>query len=541
VHKVPEAITAALEPHVSRGAKICALMLFVFILGMTSVKLGSDADYDMRNYHIYNGYAFFNKRLGYDLAPAQVQSYFAPLIDALYYLAIKHLNDFPAVMTFVWTLPSGLAAFLIVLLGLRLLNGERCIRFGLALVAAAIGSSGAMTIATMGLSMSEAIINCLMLTGLLLVLGGEEQNLSPYRISSSGALFGMAAALKLTAASYAIGVVVSHLLRPGVRLATRARGVLLCVACMIVGSIVFAGPWWFAVYRVFANPLFPFYNHIFRSPLFGDFNFFGPNYTPPTILDALLYPIYWGISPRTITSEVPVRDPRLAIGLICAIITMCYRFVGNRPSAGGSSVGLFFVSSWFLSSFIIWEAMFSIARYAACLELLSGVLVIATLQYFLSPRIHLVVSILLAPALITFTIYPDWRRLSICEVKQVVDVRVPKISPDSLIIILDGAPESYLAMFLPASVRWISVNNNLVKLDSTFGFQGLIIRRIAGFPGPIWGLEKTDYRPGEADKSLTRYGLRRVAGCMPVPSNLDSNLRLCPLARVSAVTLPDGL
>ncbi len=49
-----------------------------------------DSYWDTRNYHIYNAYAFLNGRVGFDLAPAMMQSYFNPLLDVPYYLMAMH-------------------------------------------------------------------------------------------------------------------------------------------------------------------------------------------------------------------------------------------------------------------------------------------------------------------------------------------------------------------------------------------------------------------------------------------------------------------
>lgn len=63
------------------AAGIAACVLF----GILSVMLGQDANWDLRNYHLYNAYAWLNDRLETDLAPAQMQSYFVPVLDVPYY------------------------------------------------------------------------------------------------------------------------------------------------------------------------------------------------------------------------------------------------------------------------------------------------------------------------------------------------------------------------------------------------------------------------------------------------------------------------
>ncbi len=65
-------------------------MITPFLFGFISLVMGPDSYWDTRNYHIYNAYAFLNGRVGFDLAPAMMQSYFNPLLDVPYYLMAMH-------------------------------------------------------------------------------------------------------------------------------------------------------------------------------------------------------------------------------------------------------------------------------------------------------------------------------------------------------------------------------------------------------------------------------------------------------------------
>ena len=50
----------------------------VVAAGARSIGLGKDVNWDLRNYHWYNAWALLNGRLGWDLAPAQLQTYYNP-------------------------------------------------------------------------------------------------------------------------------------------------------------------------------------------------------------------------------------------------------------------------------------------------------------------------------------------------------------------------------------------------------------------------------------------------------------------------------
>jgi hypothetical protein len=52
----------------------------VIALGAAAVALGQDTNWDLRNYHLYNGYAALTGRLDRDIAPAQIQTYLNPTL-----------------------------------------------------------------------------------------------------------------------------------------------------------------------------------------------------------------------------------------------------------------------------------------------------------------------------------------------------------------------------------------------------------------------------------------------------------------------------
>ncbi len=82
--------------------------------GAVSIGFHRSFDWDLMNYHYYNAFAFLNDRIGFDIAPAQLQSYFNPLIDLpFYWLA----NNLPAVaVAFVMGAIQGLNFTMVYLL-----------------------------------------------------------------------------------------------------------------------------------------------------------------------------------------------------------------------------------------------------------------------------------------------------------------------------------------------------------------------------------------------------------------------------------------
>ena len=87
------------------------VMLFALAFGALSVRLGQDANWDLKNYHLYNAYELLHGRLRLDLNAGGFQSLFNPLPDLPYYaLALQLFPGFPRLVAFIMGLNSALVA-----------------------------------------------------------------------------------------------------------------------------------------------------------------------------------------------------------------------------------------------------------------------------------------------------------------------------------------------------------------------------------------------------------------------------------------------
>src|SRR5678815_4736525 len=59
--------------------------------GLLAVLLGQTNSWDLRNYHLYDGWAFWTGRGDRDFAVAQLQTYFNPLLATFTYLLYSGL------------------------------------------------------------------------------------------------------------------------------------------------------------------------------------------------------------------------------------------------------------------------------------------------------------------------------------------------------------------------------------------------------------------------------------------------------------------
>ena len=477
-----------------------ALALAALAGGWHATHVGAEADWDLRNYHLYDGFALLRGLLGRDIAPAQLQSFYAPLLDLLHALALAALNRHPVLLGAVLALPQGLAAFLAFRLARRLgLNA------GPAAAAALIGVTGAAGTSCFASAMSE-MLPASALLGAILLAEAETAGFA-------GLLAGAAVGMKLTAAPFAVGIALVA--------ARRGRFGLGAVA----GAAASAGWWWAWLAWRYGDPVFPIYNQVFHSPWIAAVPFTDARFYPHGVWAALSRPLRWALWAAPLGSELKLRDPRLALGLLGLAGLLARRHPLAPRLAAVWGVG-----------YALWAALFGIERYLVTLEVLSGPLLLGGLAPLFARRtrgVALAAACVLAAAVMSWTVAPDWGHAP--PGPRAVAVHLPKLPPRSLVVMLDGAPMGYVAAFAPRDVRFLGANNNLLHPGAPGRLEAEVTRAIRTHAGPLWGLYSARHRRGPVRAALGAYRLAFAGRCRKVRSNLDANaLRICPLRRTDA-------
>jgi hypothetical protein len=257
---------------------------------------------------------------------------------------------------------------------------------------------------------------------------------------------------------------------------------------------------------------------------------------------AIFYPVYWAFWDSQYVIELTMRDPRLLIGLVSAIIMILYFAVrclqSGRDVTSDRLLALgFYIAVIYLGSYILWEKLWSIYRYLAIQESLSGVMLAVTVLSILARRVKpfwiyaLLAAIMVPTVLITH--YPWWSRAQVAA--QAVAVKLPALEPDAMMLFLDSYAYSYLVPSFPETVRVIGANNNLVRPGSWGTLQAHVEAAIDGHQGPFWGMEYPEAFPGIADATLSHYRLVREGDCTLVDTNIEERplIKLCRLKRGS--------
>lgn len=514
--------------NLTRRAGFLILLFLMLGFALYAARLGSDASWDLRNYHLYDPFALLHHKFGFDIVPAQEQTFLAPQLDLIGYGVRYVLNSSPTLLNAVMSIPTAVATFLAVLITLLFLPPTIPGRLPLALIVALLGATGAAGLPTLATSSSESIPACFSLAGLLLVLLADTARRPALQLSLAGVLFGLAAGFKLTSLPFCIGGATAVLLSP-LPSALKLRAFLGFAVMGVVGTALLAAPWWIVLAARYHNPLFPFFNQIFHSPDYLPLAMGDERFKPQGLLQAVFYPFYWAFSATPRVTEVPMRDPRFAVASVMIVGTLWRLVARSREIDRKPAIFLGF----FAVSYLLWEKEFSIFRYLATIELISATAFIVAWRTFdpLSrrPALAWIGTLGLAVLCFTVTIYPDWGRAA--PSPRAVNVVAPPLPRNALVILLDGAPMAYVAAFESPSIRFVGANNNIISPGQKSWLNAQGSRAIETAKGPLWGLSDPTAKTTD-DQTLAAYHLHRAGICLPIISNIDDNsLQLCPLTR----------
>ena len=514
----------------------------VLIASLAAFWLRQDANWDLLNYHFYDPWAWLRGRtFDWDIAAAQLQTYHNPFADVPFYLLIA-ANVQPRVITIWLALPTAIAGYFSTKIAWRLFADLGAAeRVGATFAATAIGFTGAMGVGQLGTTTGEWLITAFTLASLWLLLQAgivPGPSRADRLLVSAGVLMGIASGLKLTGATYAVGLCVA-LVVGRARLPRKVRAALLYSVGVVAGMLVAFGPWSYTLWEHFGNPVFPYANQYFRSPWWELRSVLSRDFGPHTAGEWLLLPFKLLAPPRGFVSEVSYVDPRLpvlyALALVAAGGRMLAHFtrtaVSGLPAFRTTSEHWKFIGVAFGASFAVWAVLHSILRYTIPIEILSGLLIVGLLGYLLRPRDATAAVTLAVVGVVVATVWSDWGRVDFG--RTWFDVHVPRIERNPLVLLTADAPMSYVLPFFPQDARYVGVRNNLNKPNRDNRLAQSVSDVIRGHAGPLYALS---YPANQGDADLAAYGLRRIPGdCADVKTNMPvSPIQLCRLERVDS-------
>jgi hypothetical protein len=506
-------------------------LLCCFLAVAAGLILGQDANWDLRNYHFYNPYAWLNNRYDIDIAPAQIQTWHYPLADIPYYLFAR-AGVSSWISTSVLALPAAVALYVVARIYALLVPGVQrgWIIFALLLVAL----TGTAGLPVIGSTMSEWHTVALFLGAMWLLLKPHPDESDDWmRFVFAGALGGAAVGFKLTAAVYAIGLAAMVLALPGPAATRLRRLAFLGIGGAGAFVLVFA-PWGWFVYQRMESPVFPYFNNVFGSSYALPLEYKDSRFAKTTLEAIATLPFRLMRNTTSFVSEVTMRDWRLALGFPALF------YLAWRPDAAS----LAWRYKWrallvfFVVSYVLWAGFYGIYRYAGILELTVALALIACAATIRPARALLAVAIV-SVVVIAAAKQPRWWRLP--HGPPVVVAALPELPAGSMVVMATLEPLGYVVPNLPPAIPVISIINNImIHRTAMPRLHDVALQRIRAHAGPIWRLTRKNggdeqyYKGTSIDDITLGLGLRTDrSACLGFSTPLDSDLQFCPITKVA--------
>ncbi|MBL8300157.1 MAG: hypothetical protein JNN30_17600 [Rhodanobacteraceae bacterium] len=450
------------DPTPLRPALVEALVLSLVVLafGLAAAWQGQSSNWDLRNYHWYNAWAWLQDRHDLDLAAAQAQTWFNPLLPAGIYLLLSSLK--PWLGTFLLGVVQGLNLLPLHRIARQLLPQ----RGMLVLLAAVAGATGATQRGELGTSFGDNLVSLPLLCALALLVAPAASRLC---CVAAGVLLGLTVGLKLTAAPVAAGITCAALWLFAQRGQLTRQGFTL-VASAAAAFLIISGPWMWQLWRDYGNPLFPMFGALFGGEYAAPSELRDTRWLPRDWLQWLFYPLFWTQHSQYV-SELKFLDLRVLLWFLAMLLLPLWWRRAQAQST--QALSLTFIVMAALLIYLFWLIVFGYYRYLVVLEMLAPLLL--TVALLAIPRRHGVITACCVLVVISLaTRGPRWGRLA-SYAESYVSVQLPPSAQqrDALVLFADHEPLAFLAPSFPAGTRFARIRGNVM-----------------GPPMPEWALDR---------------------------------------------------
>ena len=512
------------------------------LFGLLVVARGRNADWDFRNYHWYNPYAWLTGRHELDVAVAHHATYYNPLPDVPVYLAAQVLPGWG--VAFVLGCAHGLNLLLVYRLARHALGAQAHTRAEwIALALAVAGTTGGMALVLIGNASNDLTVSLFVLLALLVIVRHDSFRPAPRgdlaRFVVAGLVCGSAIGLQLTMAPFAFGLAAGVF---AMRAPLRTRLVRTSVLGVggAVGVLAFGGAWAYELWRETGNPFFPYFNDWIRSPLILNASYRDERFLPHGI-ETLFYPFVFALDGSRV-NDFPFRDVKLALAYAVVPLALIWN-AATRPRTPVAddrrrltpTMQLLFVFA--LVSFVVWMLVFGVYRYVVTLEMLAPLLIALALRPCIANETARV--LILATLWIAAVIGTDWKTVGFGTVSGgwrggYVDVTHPPLAdPARTLVVMAGLePMGYVVPSFPPQVAFVRIDGWLDSPQAHSKFGERMRARIDAHDGPIFAM----FSYGETERALAAFdadGLVVAGDCEIIRSNVGDPLQWCALKRKS--------
>jgi len=443
---------------------IAALIVFPFFYGLVALHRGEDADWDLMNYHFFDPFwVLVNHQ--HDVMPAQLQTYYNPILDFPFYFAAR---DLPARMVaYGIAFLQGLS-FPILYLIARMFTQRRL----LALAAAALGMFAAGAFSEIGSVMGDTLTAPFILGGVLLGLracrppahGARRRMLA--LAAAAGLVSGLGAGFKLSAFPFTVGTVITFLV-VSLPFARRLALTFASGCGALVGLLVSYGWWGYELATRWGSPLLPYLNQLFASPYAPLASNTDARRLPHGVLQAIFYPFVWTAQPlRTSPQgfrELSIPALELLVLLLAAKgVTVAARRRAWRPIFASDAERFIVVLA--IVTYVIWVDVFAIYRYLVPLEMLSFVLVGVCIRRLFAPAKPWPVAVGLLAAIVVASLVTE-QTIAIGRTSwahRFITVSVPaSVASPAAFLMIGTNPDAYAIPYFPSNDFFARIQGNI--------------------------------------------------------------------------------
>jgi hypothetical protein len=285
----------------------------------------------------------------------------------------------------------------------------------LAVVLVALGAASSIFLLQLGSTFVDPMTTPLVMAAVWLVMRRGD----PRALFFAGMLCGAAAALKLTNAPFAVGLLAATL-SFNLRWVEMARSLLGASFGVAVGFLTLYGYWGWRLAELHGSPVFPLFNNLFRSPDFAEHPVSFQRFVPQTVLDALTLPFRMIEHRSWVYAEV--MSPDLRPGLLVVLAILAAGLAGWRARYRTQADAMAMAAPWnpeahrrlvvfFVVATVAWMATSGNGRYATPLLLLLAPLIYTTGARLLGVRAAALMCLMVLPAQVLFIVdagNPRW-------------------------------------------------------------------------------------------------------------------------------------
>lgn len=384
--------------------RIAAYATFALLSIAWTLFAGKDVPWDALHYHLYAGYSVFNDRVAIDYFPAGPQTYFVPYAHAPLGLMIQAGWSALAI-GIAFACLHAIALWLTWELALAVSLGSNARSPALvAWGATVLALTNPVLLQALGSSFTDITTGAVALGGYVALVNAYYGH-RVYCVALAGALLGTAAALKMSNAVFALVPALPLVLSCAPTWRSRWQSMLIFAAGAAGTLLLIGGPWAYALWKTFGNPLFPMLDGLFNPTapvggvvaptdpapplhkLLGAMDVMrDPRFLPSSLSEALMRPFNMLAARRAVHTETLAADMRYA-ALLCLlvlslIVGLCRRSLSSAEATieGPGRHAWAALMTSFVLAWVLWLLISGNSRYFLPMACIAAVVLVAGLQ-----------------------------------------------------------------------------------------------------------------------------------------------------------------